>query len=293
MNFIAGSMPQIEKKLYFATAADTTYFECALNLISGIQRYHLGFIGEIAVFDLGLTQEEREELNGLAYVKVYEVEKVNPDEFTEFTVDGSGKKARGLYSWKPVVLKQALDLYEEVFYIDAGISILAPFYPLFEKLHDNGFFFIDCAQPIREIITQRVVERLSLQGSAGQRILEEVGISAGFQGVTRSIYQSYILPMYKLAHDIKNFEDDGSAPQGFGSARHDQTLFSIYARKLGFEVYRSLKKRRLPLEIEGKTHYVGIDQFIHFSRHNFNRKEMKKFLKYKPDYKKKKNRPLA
>ena len=42
--------------------------------------------------------------------------------------------------------------------------------------------------------------------------------------------------MYELAKDITFFEDDGSCPKGFGWARHDQTLFSVFVNRLGMEI---------------------------------------------------------
>jgi hypothetical protein len=43
--------------------------------------------------------------------------------------------------------------------------------------------------------------------------------------------------MYQLAAHIENFEDNGSAYWGYGFARHDQTLFSIFVRKLRLKTH--------------------------------------------------------
>ena len=47
---------------------------------------------------------------------------------------------------------------------------------------------------------------------------------------------SYVLPMYEFARNPYLFADDKSAKMGFGEARHDQTLFSILAHKLGMTI---------------------------------------------------------
>jgi hypothetical protein len=53
------------------------------------------------------------------------------------------------------------------------------------------------------------------------------------------VYEDYVKPLYLLAHNMQLFEDDGTTSRGFGGARHDQTLFSIRARILGYMVYRA------------------------------------------------------
>jgi hypothetical protein len=42
--------------------------------------------------------------------------------------------------------------------------------------------------------------------------------------------------MYEFSKDIKNFIDDGTTPGGWGEGRHDQTLYSILARKLNYNI---------------------------------------------------------
>ena len=65
---------------------------------------------------------------------------------------------------------------------------------------------------------------------------EEIeGISGGFMGLTRDVAQDFLLPIYELAHDMRHFVDDGTAPGGFGAGRHDQVLFSVQAKLLGME----------------------------------------------------------
>ena len=67
--------------------------------------------------------------------------------------------------------------------------------------------------------------------------MEKNVISAGIQGLSRSLLESYVTPVYQLASEIKNFEDDGSAAWGYGFARHDQVLFSVFAQKLELKLH--------------------------------------------------------
>ena len=268
-------------KMHFVTATDTEHFTWTLNLVAGIHRYHLEQLGEIAIYDLGLNAEQRSYLNTLENVQVYNVERTNPFIFLKFTVDEKGKIARGWYSWKPVVIKQAMDLHPEFFYLDSGVSILGPLDLLFEQVQEKGYFLIDCGHSIERMATQHVIHRFQLNDPSNKRILSKKGISAGFQGLSRAIYQSYVLPAYELAHDIANFEDDGSCPKGFGWSRHDQTIFSILARLLNLQVYEVIRGGNLKLKNDGKTVKLKLDDFIEITRADFDLEQSKPFLRFK------------
>lgn len=97
--------------------------------------------------------------------------------------------------------------------------------------------------------------------------MEQNTISAGIQGVSRALYDSYILPVYTLASEIKNFEDNGTAAWGYGFARHDQTLFTFFARKLGLTLhpfYCNPKK----LRYGSKKIYFGVLKWFKLRKHH-------------------------
>ena len=73
--------------------------------------------------------------------------------------------------------------------------------------------------------------------------------------------------MKKLAADIKNFEDDGTAYWGYGFARHDQTLFSIFARKLGLKTHHLFPNPR-KIRVNDRKIYFGILKHFKFRKHN-------------------------
>jgi hypothetical protein len=265
----------------FVTASDTEHYLWTRNLISGIHRYHEN-IEEIAVFNLGLTDAEKIALEELAFVHVYEVEKTNPLILEKFQVNANGKIARGLYSWKPVVLKQAACLFPLFFYIDSGITITGDLTPLFAHTEDNGSFLIDCGHDIERMTTKPLVGYFDLNKRDNALILKSSGISAGFQGITRSLYSTYIFPLYQMASEIEFFTDDGSAPKGFGYARHDQTLFSIKAKLLHLEVHKALGGEPITLRIKGENKRVHLSDFIKITRGNFDPLLVEKYLKKKP-----------
>lgn len=255
--------------LYFATSADTQFFPLAINLISTIHKHHYTDTKEIAVFDLGFKPEERAELQKIDKVTVYDIELTNPDLLVHFQTPAGGPRIRGWYAWKPVAIKQALDLFPYVLYMDAGISVFGPLWDLFEEIIKKGYFLIDCGQTIEQITTETVKDEFKLHQDP---IIKMLGISAGFQGLSRKMYNSYVKPMYELSKNILLFADDGTAPNGYGWARHDQALFSIYARKLNLHVHLALCRG---------TSNFSLGKYIGLTRWNVNVEANKKYLHYR------------
>ncbi|MBY0353315.1 hypothetical protein K2W90_03020 [Candidatus Babeliales bacterium] len=236
---------EISDKQYYCTAANAGFFLFLCHLIGSIHKSNFDKTEEIAVFDLGLTTEQRDLLNTIEKVNVYDVEMVNPDLLTRFETSDQGKSAPGWYAWKPVVIKQALDMFDYVLYLDAGAVVLKPLDDVFRYIQEQGYFLLADQEwwigdrnilfTIRAHCTKHVMDLFNLEDPTREYIAADSNLYAAVQGISKvsKAYNEYLLPIYELAKDIKNFEDDGSGPLGFGWARHDQTLFSIKARELG------------------------------------------------------------
>lgn len=240
-----------EKNLNFVTIADKEFYPKVINLISDIQTYHVGKIGQIAVFDIGFTQEQRDNLNNMSYVKVYDLEKVNPYQFIKYKTNNLGKVVRGWFSFKPIALKQASELFNDFLYIDGGLRLKSSIEPLYQILRKKGYLFIDGGSRLWEITSQSIVMKMKLFEDERKKILNRFGMSAGMQGITREVYSNYVYPLYKYAHDIEYFVDDGTALLGFGFSRHDQTISSIQARLNNLKITKALpihKKRKIVIE---------------------------------------------
>lgn len=217
--------------MYFCTVSDEKHFPLLINLIGSIHKHHFYDLEEIGVYDLGMTKEQINELNNIKRVKVYEIEQTNPRIF-ELINTGINRNVKGLFSWKPVVIKQSLDKYPYVVYLDAGSTILRPINRLFQHIVEHGYFLSDCGHSIAQMTTKYVIDKFNVN----QTTLDSLGIDAGFMGVSRKVYDTFIKPVYDLTFDINNFIDDGSCPGGFGYGRHDQTLFSIFAQTLKLDI---------------------------------------------------------
>lgn len=231
-NFKLSAIPH-----YYATAADERFFHTVLRLINTIHTHDSQNIGKIAVFDLGLNASQRSYLNSLNCVHVYDLERKHPDILKLFLTCDNGRKVRGWFAWKPVVIKQALDLFPYVLYLDAGLEVLNPLDQLFLHIAQNGYYLIESGnepeQPMLNRITQTVINKITSKLSPSDQELvfdaSKNTLSAGFQGLSREYYDCYLRPVYNWVDDITVFADDGTAKLGFGQGRHDQIIFSIYA----------------------------------------------------------------
>ncbi len=246
---------------YYCTCADERFFSRLVNLIGSIHAVDFDDLVEIAVFDLGLTQDQVKRLKSMQKVNVYEIEKVHPDILKHFKTSNQGRKVRGWFAWKPVAMKQALDMFPYILYLDAGLTVLKPTRNLFKHIQQNGYFLVNNTCNIEERITQPVMKAIisSLPIEQQEMILDKntLEFDAGFQGLSRAMYQNYILPMYRLASRLELFADDGSAKLGFGAGRHDQVLFSIHAYLLNpkpkFNSYGWSN-----LNIDGQSHPINV-----------------------------------
>lgn len=246
--------------LNFCTAANDRFFNHLLNLIGSIHKHNFSKLGHIVVFDLGLTQEQLQLLSTIARLSVHKLEQTNPEMLVMYDTTLDGKSAAGWYSWKPVAIKQAFEIFprgSSLLWIDAGTTILRDISDLFEYIRANGYFFHNGWKwPLKRQTTQFVIEALNLHSPGRQWLLEEdvYCIEAGLMGLSFEIYNSIVLPVYELTKDIRYFADDGSAPEGFGYARHDQSLYSIFVRmnKLFVFDHFANQKENIILEFDGQ-----------------------------------------
>jgi hypothetical protein len=240
--------------LYFVTAADSRFYPHLLNLIGSIHHLNYDDLGEIAVFDLGMTFEQKESLRNIKKLSIYRFESINPDITKPFVRTHSGHIAHGWFAFKYVAMKQALDKFPYVLWIDAGSTVLKPLNDLFQYLRFKGYILITTgAHPHVEGYnvgwgaTSYVNRKYNLDSPENSWVLKQEPIMGGVQGSSRSEANKYLLPMYELARDLKNYEDDGTAPNGFGCGRHDQTLLSVIAYLKHLTVFVQDYKQEKPI----------------------------------------------
>jgi hypothetical protein len=230
--------------LYFCTAANHHYYYHLINLIGSIHHVNFEELGEISVFNLGMSKSQLSYLKNIQKVVIYEIEQEKSHVLTPYITNAYGKEVPGWYAFKHVAMKQILEKFPYTLWVDAGTTMLRSVAPLFDYIRETGYFLATTGtvnnpdgtlyHPVGWGVTQYVGNKFGLYDESRSWILQQEDVMGGLQGLTRETQELFLLPLYKLTDDLRNFQDDGTTPRGFGSARHDQTLLSIiaYSKKL-------------------------------------------------------------
>ena len=277
--------------MHFCTAADDKHYPLLINLIGSIHKHNFYDTSQIRVYDLGLTDLQKNELKQIKKVVLCDVEKTNVDILNPIKTSPN-REVRGLFSWKPVIIKDSLEHCDYVLYLDAGTTILKPLNNLFKHIVENGYLLFDCGHSIKWMSTNHTIETFNLNSEENRWILndETFGIDAGFMGLSRNLMNDFVLPMYNLSFDIKNFYDDGSCPDGWGTGRHDQTLYSIIVRKLNLNInYHdnpnigcnlTVDSKNIPFHITHTLKNVNSETNVFRSRWSINYQSYKDYTSY-------------
>jgi hypothetical protein len=269
----------------FCVASDSKHFPLLLNLIGSIHKLNFDDLEVIFVYDLGLDINQINQLENIQKLEIKNVEKTNSDILTNIQTDHH-RWVKGLFSWKPVIIRDMLNYYDSFLYVDAGTTFLKPINNLFNHINENGYLFFDCGHSIKWMTTQYVIEKLNLQTENNLWLLDDVthGIDAGFMGISKKIEKDFVDTMYEFSKDMKLFFDDGTCPNGWGTGRHDQTLFSIIAKKNNYNIlihdrddipsYLNFDDKKIKIHITHLSHRVNQETDIFRSRWNLNRQNV-------------------
>lgn len=263
---------------YYCTAANEHYFNQLLGLIASIHVHNYSHLKEIAVFDLGLKADQVDTLKKIKKIKIYHIKEKNPNLLTWFP-DGK----LGCYSWKPVVIKESLERFPYVLWLDAGTTVLKPLDDLFRHIAENGYFICtigDSIPPNYSVgwsATTFLKEKFQLDQPENQWILAQESVMGGIIGASRLPNAKFLHELYRLTKDIRYFMDDGTTPQGLGTGRHDQTVLSILAYLQQRKIFRqdftqkepmllSVKGQEIPFYITWHSGYVCEKTCLYSSR---------------------------
>lgn len=299
-NIFTNSNAKLE--MNFCTAADNKYFDNLLNLIGSIHKTNYDNLNEISVFNLGLTQDQIEYLETIHKVKVYNLELTNPDLLKPFKTTSWGKSVPGWYAFKPVTIKQALEMFENVLWIDSGNIVLKPLDNLFRYIQQNGYFLTTIGSEFENKThkittkwqtTKYQIAKFDLNAPTKKWILSQEPINASLIGISRKSINDFIMPLYDMTRDLRNYEDDGTTPEGFGTARHDQSLLTILGYLKGLKIltldhtqnsplYLTIDKEEIPYYQTYHSDYVSDKTHIFCSRFDARyNNAFKNFIQYK------------
>ena len=157
-------------------------------------------------------------MNRIKKVRVCEIEKTHPDIIKPFITDPDGRTVPGWFAWKPVIIKQSLDRFPHVLYIDSGHVVLRPLNELFEYINYHGYFICYNGNALGPTMTKFLLKTFNLEDASRSWIIDSaISIDASKIGFSKDsfTYKEFVLPVYEMSKDLRYFEDDGSAPLGF------------------------------------------------------------------------------
>jgi len=209
----------------FASASDRRYGYHLLNLIGSVKA-NSNIFDRIVVYDLGLSEHQRALLDRVEGVDVHDMPHFAPHWSQGFT-------------WKPWIWTH-LDV-DEVFYLDAGATVLRSLEPAMAQVSDLGYFVVSQGQHLRDIVPPAYFELYELDDALAPRPYVAAGI-IGFQ-TTGEFWQRVVVPTYDdcLAGRSLGFSADDAARRNRGLAheetpvihdclnfRWDQTILNIH-----------------------------------------------------------------
>jgi len=227
---------------YYCTGASKNFYQPLLNLIGSIHKHNYENLVEIAVYDFGLEEWQRHEVQKISKVRLCTIQENNPHLLTFFPIEGghlAGHRVLGWYAWKPVVIRESLEKFPYVLWLDSACVVLKPLDDLFAHIQTQGYFLIHSGSsyPLQWSTTNVVKGLFSLEDPRNAWVLNQECVMGGFVGVTKNTQHLFLNDWYEFTKDINNFADNGTAGGGWGACRHDQTLLSIMAHMRGYSIH--------------------------------------------------------
>jgi hypothetical protein len=175
------------KPLVVVTAASSSYFTQLENFVGSIHMWEAKT--RIVIYDLGLTPAERDTVvNHWSFCTLRSTSFI-----TALAPDFSLAELIKTYAFKAIVIKNALEEFESVVYIDAGLVLLRPLDAIRRRLARDGFALLpDFSKAfLWPHPTKHHVDTLRLTGCTGNKRKEggaKLGemCLAGIQGWTRN-----------------------------------------------------------------------------------------------------------
>lgn len=213
----------------FASASDRRYGYHLLNLIGSVKANSAGVFDRIVVYDLGMTEHQRGLLDRVRDIEVRDMPHFSPHWSQGFT-------------WKPWIWTH-LDA-DEVFYLDAGATVLRSLDPAMAQVAELGYFLVSQGNELRDIVPPDYFESYGLDDARGSRPYVAAGI-IGFR-TSGGFWDRVITPTYEdcLAGRSLGFSAGDAARRNRGLAheespiihdclnfRWDQTILNIHLAK--------------------------------------------------------------
>lgn len=199
------------------TTANSPYYQSLLTLINGVHLFGLDCVDKILVYDLGLSQEEKSQLNKLKLVEVLDYRQEIVSKHEKFLEPKS-------HVYKLYCLWESRKWGENIFWLDAGVVPIRPMCEIFQIIEQDEVFLVGDYH-LNKNYTHTSCQTIM---SANTMELEGLQLSSGICGYkSGGRYE-------KMFEEAFNFSlIPGCVDGDQENHRHDQSVLSILSIRHG------------------------------------------------------------
>eukprot|EP00039_Didymoeca_costata_P001859 m.55705 g.55705 ORF g.55705 m.55705 type:complete len:367 (+) comp10999_c0_seq1:114-1214(+) len=228
--------PNFAKPRFVIGSASSANHECSLaNLLASLRKFHSDWT--VVVYDLDSSGNTNLKLNTEILMKVAPSQTL----FRQFRYDKypsffNISVAAGEYAWKPVIIKELVDEFGSVLWMDAGNGLTKRnnLTQVLDVIRTTGFYSTKTKGDIGSF-THPATLRFLNQDNNGTLVEERNcnGAVIGFsrEGLNQVAYKKLLVPWVDCA-----MERDCIAPNGSDRSNHrqDQAVLSVLTHVSGF-----------------------------------------------------------
>jgi hypothetical protein len=209
------------KNFIIITGADSSHYKSLVQLLSSIILYEKNT--KVIVFDLGLTDLEKNELN--EKIKTIETIEIRKFDYSKYPKFFNIKINAGEYAWKPIIISNILNEFKcSVIWMDAGNVILSPLKTIRKILNLTGFYSPYSEKKISSWTHPKTLKFLE----ASNKILEKRNLNGACIAVNYNFSEvKKVIDKWKQCALMK----ECIAPEGSSRKNHrqDQATLSVIA----------------------------------------------------------------
>ncbi|XP_013409229.1 uncharacterized protein LOC106172863 [Lingula anatina] len=204
------------------TGASDGYFGGLRNLVGSIHFWEPRT--NIVVYDLGLANFQKRLISQWCWTTLLSFD------FAQYPAHVSVLKE---YAWKPVIMKDAVDKYGKILWIDAGSDVRGPLKKIDKYLSQDGHFLVQGQDEDMTLFSHNATFKYF--SSSKEEFLKKPSYSGNLQGWVRGsrAYIDILLPLKACALTPECITPPGSM---LFNHRYDQTALSILAYKSGLPI---------------------------------------------------------
>jgi hypothetical protein len=202
-------------KYTIVTATSANHFKPLLFFIQQLRQFEPSV--RLVVYDIGLNACQ------IDYLKQSpDVDEFRTFDFSQYPAHFDLKVAIGEYAWKPAIIKEALEDYPAVLWLDSGDYLQSSLDIVFSKLKKNGFYTSPSAGSVKEWVHFGTKEYFGV----GSKFDDEPNCNGAVVGFVRNsvAHDKIFLPWYACALEKKCIAPAGSSRKNH---RQDQAALTV------------------------------------------------------------------